>query len=357
MATSFVPLRCRSNYSFLHGAAKIEELLEHAARLGLGALGLADLGGLYGAVQFVMKAREFALKPILGVELDTAAGTVLFFAKDFAGYGNLCRLSTIVKLHERTPCVDDIAAHCNGLVAVAFASAHINRNAELGIPQSAIRNPQSEILTSLSEMFGDDLYFGLVTFGDVTSRIRLRKALRAIDKLDIKTVAGNPIAFMTPEDYPTHRVLRAIGEIVPVDQLPAKKCEDPQAYFRSKSDYTKLFREFPEALGHTAEIAEKCNLELPLGKLNFPQYENKSGKTNSRLLYELAFAGLQRRYSKLKGDAISRLEYELNVIERAGFVDYFLIVHDIIDFCRRERIPCVGRGSAASSIGSAVTRS
>jgi len=338
MATSFVPLRCRSNYSFLHGAAKIEQLLEHAARSGLGALGLADLGGLYGAVQFVVKAREFNIKPILGVELDTEAGAVLFSARDFAGYGNLCRLSTIAKLDQRIPSLDDMAACRNGLIA----------ECGLRIADCGMKNPA--MLASMLEVFGDDLYFGLVTFGDVTSQIRLRKTLKVIDKLDIKTVAANPVAFMAPDDYHTHRVLRAIGEIVPVDQLPSDKCEDPQAYFRSKSDYAKLFQDFPGALSRTAEIAEKCDLELPLGKLNFPRYENKSGKTNARLLYELSFAGLRRRYARLKGDAISRLEYELNVIERAGFVDYFLIVHDIIDFCQKERIPCVGRGSAASSI-------
>jgi DNA-directed DNA polymerase III PolC len=290
-----------------------------------------------------MKAREFNIKPILGVELDTESGPVLFIAKDFVGYGNLCRLSTIAKLEERTPTIDDIAAHRTGLIAIIFHSAFDN-------PQSAIRNPQSDGLAAIHEIFADALYFGLVNYGDITSQIRMRKALRIAAEFDIKTVAANPIAFMTSDDYPAHRVLRAIGEIVPVDQLPAERCEDPRADFKTNAEYAKLFREHPDSIARTVEIAEKCNLELPLGKLNFPRYETKSDKTNPRLLYELAFAGLQRRYRKHKGDAISRLEYELNVIERAGFVDYFLIVNDIIDFCRRERIPCVGRGSAASSI-------
>jgi DNA-directed DNA polymerase III PolC len=341
---------------------KIEQLLEHAARHGMGTLGLADLGGLYGAVQFVMKAREFDIKPILGVELETEAGTILFIAKDFAGYGNLCRLSTIARLDGRTPTLDDIAAYRSGLIAIPFDSGGIAHNAQSPIshssvpspqsliPQSAIRIPHSPSLMSMYDIFADDLYFGLVNYGDTLSQIRLRKALRGIEKYNIKPVAANPVAFMRPDDYATHRVLRAIGEIVPVDQLSPEKCESPQAYFRGKSEYAKLFREFPEALTHTVEIAGKCNLDLPLGKLNFPNYENHSEKPNSRLLYELSFAGLQRRYPKLRGDAIARLEYELNVIERSGFTDYFLIVHDIIDFCRRERIPCVGRGSAASSI-------
>ena len=103
MDTSFVPLRCRSNYSFLHGAATLDSLLEHAARHGMAAIGLADLGGLYGVIQFYMKAKEYSIKPIVGVELDTEAGRILFIAKSIAGYGNLCRLSTIAKLDERQP--------------------------------------------------------------------------------------------------------------------------------------------------------------------------------------------------------------------------------------------------------------
>jgi DNA-directed DNA polymerase III PolC len=357
MVTSFVPLHCRSNYSFLHGGATLDQLLGHAAREGMGALGLADLSGLYGAIQFLIKAKEYNIKPILGVDLKTELGTILFFARDFAGYGNLCRLSTIVKLDERYPSLDDIASYRSGLIAVAFDTKEGGlRNAQTGPigPGGSVRMDcgmkNSAMLLSMKDIFADNFYFGLVNYDDITSQIRLRRTLQAIDKLCIKTVAANPVAFMTPDDYPTHRVLRAIGEIVPVDQLSPDKCENPAAFFRTRSEYIKLFGDFPEAIRHTIEIAEKCNLELPLGKLNFPRYEGQADKTNPRLLYELTFSGLQRRYTRVSGEAIARLEYELNIIERAGFVDYFLIVHDIIDFCRREGIPCVGRGSAASSI-------
>jgi len=324
---SFVPLRCRSNYSFLHGAATLDELLERAARQGTGALGLADLGGLYGAIQFFLKAKEYNIKPIVGVELQTEAGTILFIAKNLHGYGNICHLSTIAKLDERTPSLDDIALCSKDVIAIAFDTGS---------------------LEMLREIFADELYLALANFGDLRSQIRIRKKLKEAG--EIKTVAANPIAFMNPDDFRIHRVLRAIGEILPVDQLPDDKCESPEAYYRDKKEISAFFREFPDAVRNTIEIAEKCRLELPVGMLNFPVYENKSDRSNSRLLYEMAFAGLQKRYRKLSGDAIARLEYELNVIERSGFVDYFLIVREIIEYCEREGIPCVGRGSAASSI-------
>lgn len=327
MATSFVPLRCRSDYSFLHGVATLDQLLERAAREGMGALGLADLGGLYGAIQFYKKSIEYNIKPIIGLELDTEAGTLLFIAKDIAGYGNLCRLSTITKLHEKIPSIENIAQYHANVIAIAFGIKHLD---------------------TLQDIFGDDFYFGLINLGDMKSRIRIQRNLKTIK--NVKAVACNPVTFMSEDDYPIHRVLRAIGEITPIDQLTDEMIERPAAYFRDKEEISILFSEFPEAIKVTTEIAEKCNLELPVGKLNFPIHENRIGKTNSRLLYELAFAGLQRRYSKLSGDAISRLEYELNVIGRTGFTDYFLIVHEIIDYCHKNAIPCVGRGSAASSI-------
>ncbi len=329
MATNFVHLRCRSSYSFLHGVCTIEALLEQAARRGMGAVGIADLGGLYGMIEFYCKAREYNIKPVIGLEMETEAGRLMFLTRDFRGYGNLCRLSTIEKLHERLPSIEDIALHYGGLVAVAF---------------------ETGCLDILKEIFSDDLYLGLVNFGDLRGRIRLQKTMREAEKFRVTPVAANPVAFVDQEDYPTHRVLRAIGEIVPVDQLGDDKIENPQAYFRGKKDSARLFSEFPESIAATLEIAEKCNVELPVGRLNFPTYDNETDKTNGRLLYELAFAGLQERYRKLTGEAISRLEYELNVIERSGFIDYFLIVRDIIDFCKRNKIPCVGRGSAASSI-------
>ena len=329
MAMNFVPLRCRSNYSFLHGVSTVDDLLGRAARQGMGSLGLADLGGLYGAVEFYHKSREYGIKPLIGLELATEAGRAVFIARDLRGYGSLCRLSTIEKLGGQTVSLEDIAANYKGLLVIVFDADHLD---------------------ILRETFGDALYFGLVNFGDIRSRIVLQKNLREIRRFNPQVVAANPIVFMEPGDHAIHRALRAIGEIVPIDQLPDDRIEDREAHFRTKREFLGLFSEFPEAIGATLEIAEKCALNLPIGKLNFPTYDNRTAKTNSRLLHEMAHDGLRKRYARVTGEAISRLEYELNVIERAGFVDYFLIVREIIDFCERNDIPSVGRGSAASSI-------
>ena len=161
MVTNFVPLRCRSNYSLLYGASTIDALLDRAAREGMGSLGLAELAGLYGAIEFYIKAKEHNVKPLVGLELDTEAGKIVFIAKDISGYSSLCRLSTIEKLHERAITLEDIVANHRGLIAVTLDTAFI------------------DILT---EIFTDDLYFGLTYFGDILSRIRIQKSLRAIGR-------------------------------------------------------------------------------------------------------------------------------------------------------------------------------
>ena len=159
MVTNFVPLRCRSNYSLFYGASIIDSLLDRAAREGMGSLGLVELGGLYGAIEFYIKAKDYNIKPLIGLEFDTEVGKITFIAKDITGYGSLCRLSTIEKLHEKTITLKDIVTHHKGLIAIAFDAAYID---------------------ILAEIFGDDFYFGLVYFGDIRSRIRIQKALRNI---------------------------------------------------------------------------------------------------------------------------------------------------------------------------------
>ncbi|MEE9554224.1 MAG: PHP domain-containing protein, partial [candidate division Zixibacteria bacterium] len=150
MVTNFVPLRCRSNFSFLHGVSRIDQLLDRAARTGIGALGLAELGGMYGTIQFYQKALEYSIKPLIGMEIETEAGKILFFSINFDGYGNLCRLSTIDKLYDRTPSLEELSSYSKNLVAVAFETNRIE---------------------VLKDIFGDNLYFGLVNNGDISSRI------------------------------------------------------------------------------------------------------------------------------------------------------------------------------------------
>ena len=127
MGMNYVPLRCRSNFSFLHGPVALDRLLEAGKNLGHKALGLADINGLYGAVQFYAKAKEQAIKPIIGCELETEIGTCVFYAMNMTGYGNVCRLSTIKMLHQPTVSMDDIARHAAGIMLVYMGKKELRQ--------------------------------------------------------------------------------------------------------------------------------------------------------------------------------------------------------------------------------------
>ena len=329
MGMNYVPLRCRSNFSFLHGPVTLDRLLTAAESLGYRALGLTDIDGLYGAVQFYGKAKEKGIKPIIGCELETEIGACVFYAMNMAGYGNLCRLSTIKMLHERTPLLDDIARHAKGIVLVYL---------------------DKKELRQLRDIFGENLYLGIESFPDLTSRLFTREKLRLCREHAIKAVAADPVYFIDDHDREIHRALTAVKNLTTIDNLERSTLANPQAFLVSAKEVKKRFGENIDAMKAAVEIAEKCELELPVGKLNFPAFTGARGITNNQLLRNKVEAGLHNRYEHAGGEIYARFESELAAIERAGFVDYFLIVNEIVEFCKMNAIPVVGRGSAASSI-------
>jgi DNA-directed DNA polymerase III PolC len=374
MVTSFVPLRCRSNFSFFYGPVTIERLTERLGHLGYWAACLADSDGLYGAVRFFDKAGRAGIKPLIGIEMEIAAGhhvnyncqdhrgldlqklisphpalslgervpegrvrapvrpqlsRLLFIAKNLKGYGSLCRLSTIRMLDERPPSLEDIAANSSGVIAVAL---------------------DIKAAENLKDIFADDLYIGLESSDDLATRQTTRAKIAHAEKLSIRTVAADPAYFIDKDDIPVHRALAAIKNLTTIDNIADKQLAPPDSFLYPPQQMAWRYREYPEALLSTLEIADKCRLELPIGRLNFPSYENKSGISNAQLLRQKAEAGLYRRYDKFTGEVYSRFESELATIHQSGFDDYFLIVSEIVDHCHESGIPVVGRGSAASSI-------
>jgi len=422
MVTNFVPLRCRSNFSFLDGPVTIERLTARLNGYGYAAAGLADHSGLYGAIRYFDQATRTGVKPIIGVEMEMqllsgrltrqpksgeatrlqisskgecnsplresglpipqqavgyqsphpslshaeecgrhewrsygANSRCVFIAKDIAGYGSLCRLSTIKMLDNRTPSIDDIAANANGVIAIALDINHAEK---------------------LKDIFRDDFYIGLESFDDLAVRQATRAKIALAEKFGIRIVAADPVYFLDKDDITVHRALAAMRNLTTIDNLDNEttipqqavgyqsskprragtyaghnsKLAHPDSYLFPADQMAWRYREHPEALLATIEIVEKCNLELPLHKLNFPTYENKSNSSNARLLRDKAESGLIARYTKLTGEIYSRFESELATIHQSGFDDYFLIVSGIVDHCHDSGIPVVGRGSAASSI-------
>ncbi|HEX2712445.1 MAG TPA: DNA polymerase III subunit alpha, partial [Candidatus Acidoferrales bacterium] len=201
----------------------------------------------------------------------------------------------------------------------------------------------------LKEIFGDALYLEVRHFSAGDGRV-LRDAARLGRELGVPLVATNNVHFLQPAEHLHHRVLNAIRTGSLLTQVAPPEIASAEAWFKPAEEMRQSFRDHPEALAATLEIAERCNLELELGKLIFPGFPVPEGETPFSYLWKLCFEGARRRYRPLRPEVLARLTHELEVINRLNLAPYFLLVWDIAEEARRRGIPAVGRGSAASSM-------
>ena len=374
----FIHLHCHSHYSFLRAVPSPQELADAAVAAGAPAVALTDTNGLYGALPFYQAARAAGIKPILGTVLDledrktktgnrkteepyphteAAQGSspnfrfsifdfrLLLLATNVAGYSNLCRLVTLRHLEDRPVSLDDLAAHRDGLIT--FYAPNAPRR---GIPPLRDRAPTTEdqTIASLTDFFPSSLYLETWNFGGATSN--LRDVLRLSRRFSLPFAATNNVHFLRPDDHLHHRVLNAIRTSSLVSQIAPPEIVPPGAWFKSGSEMRLAFADYPEALSATLEIAERTNLELPLGRTIFPEFPVPEGETPFSYLWKLCFEGARRRYQPLRPEVLARLTHELEIIDRLKLAPFFLLVWDIAEEARRRNIPAVARGSAASSI-------
>ncbi len=359
----FVHLHCHSHYSFLRGVPSPEELIAAAARMEMPAVALTDTNGMYAAIPFYQRAREAGVKPILGVELDveiqnskleardskleireanpntrTTEETLVLLAANYEGYRNLCRLTSLRQLKDRPVTLEELNHHRAGLIALG----HEPYGSWLG------RDLQSAPL--LREIFGQAFYLEVWNYNDAPSRQHLRAAAKLAPQLGLRLAATNGVYFLAAEDFLYHKVLNAIRVGTLLSKIAPPEITSAEACFRSEADMRRAFLEFPDALRATMDIADQCDVELELGKLVFPRFELPPGETAFSYLWKLCFDGARERYRPLTPPVLARLERELKIIDRLNLAPYFLIVWDIVRHAREKGIPCVGRGSAASSI-------
>ncbi len=380
----FVHLKCHSQYSFLRAVGSPEELVARAAAEKMPAAALTDTNGMYAAVPFYAKAREAGVKPIVGTALDVecrvssdefrnskletrnaASAQLVLLAEDAEGYSNLCRLVTKRQLGERPVAIGELAEHSRGVIALTGAEGLKEGFLDSVRPAGAGRTPlgmtekkgaaccapttEKERVAELKEIFGERLYLEvrLLSAGD---RRTLREAERLGRELGVKLAATNNVHFLRPEEHLHHRALSAVrtGELLTTVKPP--QIRSGEAWFKPAAEMERLFADCPEAVRATLEIAERCNLELELGKLIFPEFPVPEGETPFSYLSKLSFEGARERYRPLRAEVLTRLAHELGVIEKLNLAPYFLLVWDIVEEARRRGIPAVARGSAASSM-------
>ncbi len=310
---------CHSSFSLLYGTATPEQLVDRAVQLGFEAIALADRNNLYGAYDFYYAALERGIRPIIGVRLDISIGRLTLLCTNHDWFKNLLRLVTHFQLNGR-PDLDILQKYSRDLIALS--------------------QPGNDPMIT-KEIFAENAYISV-------DLIRPTAALRESARAGIKPAATPSVSFLTPEDRPRHRLLRAIGGSYLIDNIPPAQLAGENEFLQRPSDYDKTYVAFPAAGHGAAEIIEKCHLALPERKNILPDVKI-DGDHCARLRCD-ALSGLRKKIGDIAGRYLARLEYELTVIERTGFVDYFLIVTQIIEFCKKEKITVVGRGSAAGSL-------
>jgi DNA polymerase-3 subunit alpha len=368
---SFAHLHVHSHFSLLDGAATIPKLVKAATHYDMPALALTDHGNLYGAVQFYRACKSAKIKPIIGMEAYVAPGSRLekkrtpggaFFhfillARDEEGFHNLMRLSSIAYLegHYYKPRIDKevLGLHSKGLIGMsACLSSEINR--------AALQGDEPELrkqIESYRSLFDPDCFFLELQRNGLQEQERVLEKIPPLAKeYGIPLVATNDIHYLGRDDARAQEVHLCINTGQTMDDSDRLRFNSDQFYFRSRPEMERVLGDFPEALDNTLRVAEMCNLELDFSTTHLPVFsveEEAEEKDPVALFRSLCEKGCRERYPDFDDNPAigERLEYEAAVIEKMGYVSYFLIVWDFIRHAWENNIPVgPGRGSAAGSI-------
>ncbi|MDO4542965.1 MAG: DNA polymerase III subunit alpha [Clostridia bacterium] len=365
MQKPFVHLHVHTQYSLLDGAARIDELVNRAKELGQTALAITDHGVMYGVIDFFRACKNAGIKPIIGMEAyvapraynikegkaDREYAHLILLAKNDIGYRNLIYLSSEAFIHGfyYKPRIDYdlLRQHSDGLVCTsACLAGDIPQNFLLGRDEKAY-----EYAKLLKDIFGDDFYIELQNHGLREQADVLPKLRKLARELGIKTVATNDIHYVNREDAEAQDVLLCIQTQRFVDEQNRMRMETDQFYLKSYDEMAAALPNDLDALDNTNEVAKKCNLEIEFGVRRLPEFTAPEGKDNAAYLRELCEQGMKLKMPEAGQEAQKRLDYELNVIESMGFVDYYLIVWDFIRFAKSQDIMVgPGRGSGAGSL-------
>ncbi|HEU5122694.1 MAG TPA: DNA polymerase III subunit alpha [Verrucomicrobiae bacterium] len=408
----FVHLHLHTEYSLLDGACRMDRLMDKAHELKFPSLAITDHGVMYGAIDFYQQARAKGIKPIIGCEVYVAPGSrlekksstggrdvynhLVLLAKDEIGYKNLIRLTTAAHLegYYYKPRIDKeiLAANKEGLIALSGCLAS-------EIPEAIMKDqlPRAkDALDWFRQTFGPENFYLELQNHSIPEQAKVNRQLIPWAKeFGLKLVATNDVHYIEKGHSHAHDCLICIGTQTQLADTKRMKYVEEQFYLRSAEEMQARFAETPEAVKNTLEVAEKCNLEIEFGKLHYPVFDPPETFTREGYLRHILTDGLRKRYglhARAEGQeyivegiddpkrlptyrvdenqpprtgsydindpaiaaaikvVIDRLQVELKVIEKTGFISYFLIVADFVQYGRSIGVSCVARGSAAGSL-------
>ncbi len=373
---AFTHLHVHTEYSLLDGSSKIKEIAVRAKELGMDSLAITDHGVMYGVIDFYRAAKEAGVKPIIGCEIYVSPGSrferevgnnedryyhLVLLAENDKGHHNLMKIVSkgFTEGYYYKPRVDYevLEQYSEGIIALsACLAGEVQKFLARGMYEEACKSA-----LRYERIFGKGNFFlELQDHGiDMQKRVNM-DLVRMSRELSIGLVATNDVHYIYDTDYEAHDILLCIQTGKKVADEDRMRYEGGQYYLKSEEEMRTLFPYAQEALDNTAKIAARCNVEIEFGVRKLPKYQvpkefwdnkNDEGEASWKYLHFLCYKGLKERYGMETPQLCERLDYELSVIKNMGFIDYFLIVWDFIDFAKRNGIMVgPGRGSAAGSI-------
>ena len=364
---AFTHLHVHTGYSLLDGSAKIPELVSRAKELGFKNLAITDHGVMYGVIDFYRACKDAGINPILGCEVYVAPGSrtdrepgsgddryhhLILLAETNEGYQNLIKIVSqgFKDGFYYRPRVDKevLRAHSKGIIC---SSACLAGEIQSFILKDRYEEAKKAALEYL-EIFGEGNFFlELQDHGYDEQKLVNQSLVRMHMETGIPLIATNDVHYIKAEDWEAHDILLCIQTGKKVSDEDRLRYTGGQFYLKSEEEMAALFPYAKEALENTEKIGERCHVEIEFGHTKLPRYDVPEGYTSEEYLRKLCDEGFARRYPDAAPELRERLQYELSVIVRMGYVDYFLIVWDFINHAREEGIPVgPGRGSAAGSI-------
>ncbi|MGO5027542.1 DNA polymerase III subunit alpha [Candidatus Agathobaculum pullicola] len=362
----FAHLHVHSEYSLLDGACRIEGLVDRVAALGQTACALTDHGVMYGVIDFYRACKAKGIHPVIGCEVYLAPHSrfdrsyvngewhshLILLCENMTGYRNLIHLVSLgfAEGFYMKPRIDMelLRQHSEGLICLSACLAGV-------IPRALAEGDMDgayELCEQFLEIFDRDHFYLEVQDHGIEIQKKVNEGLfQLAEELNIGLVATNDAHYLTRKDARIQDVLMSIQMGKTVDDPTRMKFETEEFYIKDADEMAALFLNHPEALANSVKIAERCQVEFEFGKYHLPEFDVPEGYTALQYLQKLCDEGFAVRYPKDDGTVRTRLQYEIDMIAKMGFVDYFLIVSDFIGYAKRQGIPVgPGRGSAAGSI-------
>lgn len=379
MSGKFVHLHCHSHYSLLDGASSIGRLVERAKQHGMNALALTDHGNLHGALEFYQKAKAGGINPIIGYEAYVAPGSrfvrdaasskeaafhLTLLAKNRIGFQNLIKLASKASLEGFyfKPRIDNalLEEYNEGIICLSgCVSSEFSRAILAGHDTSSAEHEAVKTAQKFHKIFGDRYFIEIMNNNLPIQRQQLEGAVDIANRLGLPLVATSDAHYVDQSDAETQDVMLCINTGKFRTDVQRMKMEGDQFFLRSPEQMYESFPGLEAAVARSQEIADSVDIEIELGKRNFPRYTLPVKREPDEYLREICIEGLKDRYrgdeemlpgGELAKVVMDRLDRELGVIERLGFANYFLIVWDFVRYAREQNVPATARGSGVGAI-------